>query len=134
MPMTNNDPFSALLVDADQAINRVMANGYQLTLKNGDQLVIDAIWDSSQQEAKTPAGTSNPRGVRAASEQGVLTVLQNRLRREDVMGAAVDTPLGRRWVVDLDYSDATTTVLMLGLAGDAMLPVGTGERFTKSQA
>jgi len=131
MPMTNSDPFSALLFDADQAINAVMANGYQLALKNGGQLAIDAIWDSSLQEAKTPTGTSNPRGVRAASEQGVLTVLQNRLRREDVLGAAVDTPLGRRWVVDLDYPDATTTVLMLGLAGDAVLPGGTGERFTK---
>jgi len=125
--MMNSDPFSALLFDADRAINAAMANHYQLALKSGGQLEIEAIWDSSLQEAKTP----NPRGVRAASEQGVLTVLQNRLRREDVMGAAVDTPLGTRWVVDLDYPDATTTVLMLGLAGDAVLPVGTGERFTK---
>ena len=129
--MMNSDPFSALLFDADRAINAAMANHYQLALKSGGQLEIEAIWDSSLQEAKTATGTNNPRGVRAASEQGVLTVLQNRLRREDVMGAAVDTPLGTRWVVDLDYPDATTTVLMLGLAGDAVLPVGTGERFTK---
>lgn len=130
MPMSS-DPFSALLADADMAINAVMANQYSLLLKGGDQLEIVAIWDTSLQETKVPAGTSNPRGVRAASEQGVLTVLQNRLRREDVMGAAVDTPIGRRWIVDLDYSDATTTVLMLGLAGDSVLPTGTGERFTK---
>lgn len=127
----NSDPFSALLADADQAINEVMGSRYQLTLKTGGQLEIVAIWDTSLQETKVPTGTSNPRGVRAASEQGVLTVLQNRLRREDVMGAAVDTPIGRRWIVDLDYSDATTTVLMLGLAGDSVLPTGTGERFTK---
>lgn len=127
----NSDPFSALLSDADQAINEVMGSLYQLTLKTGGQLEIVAIWDTSLQEAKVPTGTNNPRGVRVASEQGVLTVLQNRLRREDVMGAAVDTPIGRRWIVDLDYSDATTTVLMLGLAGDSVLPTGTGERFTK---
>lgn len=127
----SSDPFSDLLADADQAINEVMASRYQLALKTGGQLEIDAIWDSSLQEAKTPTGTSNPRGVRAASDQGVLTVLQNRLSREDVLGAAVDTPIGRRWIVDLDYSDASTTVLMLGLAGDAVLPTGTGERFMK---
>jgi hypothetical protein len=95
-------------------------------------LDIAAIWDSSLQEAKVPAGSTNPRGVRVASEKGVLTVLQNRLRREDVMGAEVETPLGTRWVVDLDYTDATTTVLMLGLAGDANLPAGTGTRFSKT--
>ena len=48
------------------------------------------------------------------------------------MGAEVETPLGPRWVVDLDYTDATTTVLMLGLAGDANLPAGTGTRFSKT--
>ena len=123
--------FERALVRGDARINGALSTPYLLTLKGGSQMAITAIWDSSLQEAKTPTGTSNPRGVRAASEQGVLTVLQNRLRREDVMGAAVDTPLGIRWVVDLDYPDATTTVLMLGLAGDAVLPVGTGERFTK---
>ncbi|MCK0187866.1 hypothetical protein MWU31_21830 [Aeromonas hydrophila] len=109
-----------------------MANPYSLLLKSGASLEIAAIWDTSQQEAKVPTGSSNPRGVRVASEQGVLTVLQNRLRREDVMGAEVETPLGRRWVVDLDYTDATTTVLMLGLAGDANLPAGSGPRFSKT--
>ncbi|MFQ2620504.1 hypothetical protein ACK3Y2_17140 [Aeromonas caviae] len=128
----NSDPFSALLSDADQAINEVMGSLYQLTLKTGGQLEIVAIWDTSLQEAKVPTGTNNPRGVRVASEQGVLTVLQNRLRREDVMGAEVETPLGTRWVVDLDNSDATTTVLMLGVAGDANLPAGTGPRFSKT--
>lgn len=131
MPMSS-DPFSDLLADADMAINSVMANQYSLQLKGGDQLEIAAIWDTSLQEAKVPTGTNNPRGVRVASEQGVLTVLQTRLRREDVMGAEVETPLGTRWVVDLDYSDATTTVLMLGLAGDANLPAGTGPRFSKT--
>lgn len=131
MPMSS-DPFSALLADADMAINAVMANQYSLLLKGGDQLEIVAIWDTSLQEAKVPTGTNNPRGVRVASEQGVLTVLQTRLRREDVMGAEVETPLGTRWVVDLDYSDATTTVLMLGVAGDANLPAGTGPRFSKT--
>ncbi|WP_429169475.1 hypothetical protein [Aeromonas hydrophila] len=113
-------------------INAVMASQYSLLLKGGDRLEIAATWDSSLQEAKVPTGSSNPRGVRVASEQGVLTVLQNRLRREDVMGAEVETPLGRRWVVDLDYTDATTTVLMLGLAGDANLPAGSGPRFSKT--
>lgn len=123
--------FERALARGDARLNGALSSPYQLALKSGGQLEIEAIWDSSLQEAKTPTGTNNPRGVRAASEQGVLTVLQNRLRREDVMGAAVDTPLGTRWVVDLDYPDATTTVLMLGLAGDAVLPAGTGERFTK---
>lgn len=130
MPMSS-DSFSDLVADADMAINAVMARQYSLLLKSGATLEISAIWDASLQEAKVPTGTNNPRGVRVASEQGVLTVLQNRLRREDVMGAEVETPLGPRWVVDLDYTDATTTVLMLGLAGDAVLPAGTGERFTK---
>jgi len=131
MPMSS-DPFSDLVADADMAINAVMARQYSLLLKSGATLEISAIWDASLQEAKVPTGTNNPRGVRVASEQGVLTVLQNRLRREDVMGAEVETPLGPRWVVDLDYTDATTTVLMLGLAGDANLPTGTGPRFTKT--
>lgn len=128
----SSDPFSDLLADADMAINAEMANQYSLQLKNGNLLDIAAIWDSSLQEAKVPAGSTNPRGVRVVSEKGVLTVLQNRLRREDVMGAEVETPLGTRWVVDLDYTDATTTVLMLGLAGDANLPAGTGTRFSKT--
>lgn len=131
MPMSS-DPFSDLLADADMAINVVMASQYSLLLNGGDRLEIAAIWDSSLQEAKVPTGSSHPRGVRVASEQGVLTVLQNRLRREDVVGAEVETPLGTRWVVDLDYTDATTTVLMLGLAGDAKLPAGTGTRFSKT--
>ncbi len=124
--------FDRLTVRLDARVNRAMASPYSLLLKGGDQLEIAAIWDSSLQEAKVPTGSSNPRGVRVASEQGVLTVLQNRLRREDVMGAEVETPLGTRWVVDLDYTDATTTVLMLGLAGDANLPAGTGTRFSKT--
>lgn len=131
MPMSS-DPFSELVELADEAINATMANPYSLLLKSGASMEIAAIWDSSLQEAKVPTGSSNPRGVRVASEQGVLTVLQNRLRREDVMGAEVETPLGRRWVVDLDYTDATTTVLMLGLAGDANLPAGSGPRFSKT--
>lgn len=131
MPMSS-DPFSDLLADADMATNAVMASQYSLLLKGGDRLEIAAIWDSSLQEAKVPTGSSNPRGVRLTSEQGVLTVLQNRLRRDDVMGAEVETPLGTRWVVDLDYTDATTTVLMLGLAGDANLPAGSGPRFSKT--
>lgn len=131
MPMSS-DPFSDLVANADMAINAVMARQYSLLLKSGAPLEISAIWDTSLQEAKVPTGTNNPRGVRVASEQGVLTVLQTRLRREDVMGAEVETPLGPRWVVDLDYSDATTTVLMLGLAGDATLPAGTGTRFSKT--
>lgn len=126
----SSDPFSDLLVAADMAINAEMANQYSLLLKSGARMEIAAIWDTSRQEAKVPTGSSNPRGVRVASEHGVLTVLQNRLRREDVMGAEVETPLGTRWVVDLDYTDATTTVLMLGLAGDANLPAGTGTRFS----
>lgn len=124
--------FDRLTVRLDARVNLAMASPYSLLLKGGDRLDIAAIWDSSLQEAKVPAGSSNPRGVRVASEQGVLTVLQNRLRREDVMGAEVETPLGTRWVVDLDYTDATTTVLMLGLAGDANLPAGTGTRFSKT--
>lgn len=124
--------FDRMTVRLDARINRAMASPYSLLLKGGDRLEIAAIWDSSLQEAKVPTGSSNPRGVRVASEQGVLTVLQNRLRREDVMGAEVETPLGPRWVVDLDYTDATTTVLMLGLAGDANLPAGTGTRFSKT--
>lgn len=124
--------FDRLTVRLDARVNGAMASPYTLLLKSGASLEIAAIWDSSLQEAKVPTGSSNPRGVRVASEQGVLTVLQNRLRREDVMGAEVETPLGRRWVVDLDYTDATTTVLMLGLAGDANLPKGTGPRFSKT--
>ena len=124
--------FDRMTVRLDARINRAMASPYSLLLKGGDRLEIAAIWDSSLQEAKVPTGSSHPRGVRVASEQGVLTVLQNRLRREDVMGAEVETPLGTRWVVDLDYTDATTTVLMLGLAGDANLPAGTGTRFSKT--
>ncbi|MFM5239816.1 hypothetical protein ACEUAP_20815 [Aeromonas veronii] len=119
--------FDRLTVRLDARVNLAMASPYNLLLKNGASLEIAAIWDSSLQEAKV-----NPRGVRVASEQGVLTVLQNRLRWEDVMGAEVETPLGRRWVVDLDYTDATTTVLMLGLAGDANLPAGSGPRFSKT--
>ena len=124
--------FDRLTVRLDARVNRAMASPYSLLLKSGASMEIAAIWDSSLQEAKVPTGSSNPRGVRVASEQGVLTVLQNRLRREDVMGAEVETPLGRRWVVDLDYTDATTTVLMLGLAGAANLPAGTGTRFSKT--
>lgn len=124
--------FDRLTVRLDARVNLAMASPYNLLLKNGASLEIAAIWDSSLQEAKVPPGSSNPRGVRVASEQGVLTVLQNRLRWEDVMGAEVETPLGRRWVVDLDYTDATTTVLMLGLAGDANLPAGSGPRFSKT--
>lgn len=124
--------FDRLTVRLDARVNLAMASPYSLLLKSGASMEIAAIWDSSLQEAKVPTGSSNPRGVRVASEQGVLTVLQNRLRREDVMGAEVETPLGTRWVVDLDYTDATTTVLMLGLAGDANLPAGTGTRFSKT--
>lgn len=124
--------FDRLTVRLDARVNRAMASPYSLLLKSGASMEIAAIWDSSLQEAKVPTGSSNPRGVRVASEQGVLTVLQNRLRREDVMGAEVETPLGTRWVVDLDYTDATTTVLMLGLAGAANLPAGTGTRFSKT--
>lgn len=124
--------FDRLTVRLDARVNRAMASPYSLLLKSGASMEIAAIWDSSLQEAKVPTGSSNPRGVRVASEQGVLTVLQNRLRREDVMGAEVETPLGTRWVVDLDYTDATTTVLMLGWAGDANLPVGSGPRFSKT--
>jgi hypothetical protein len=128
----SSDPFSDLLADADMAINAEMATPYSLLLKSDDRLEIAAIWDTSLQEAKAAGSGSNPRGARVASEHGVLTVLQNRLRREDMMGAAVETPLGTRWVVDLDYTDATTTVLMLGLAGDATLPAGSGPRFSKT--
>lgn len=124
--------FDRLTVRLDARVSRSMAKPYSLLLKSGARMEIAAIWDTSLQEAKVPAGSSNPRGVRVASEHGVLTVLQNRLRREDVMGAEVETPLGTRWVVDLDYTDATTTVLMLGLAGDASLPAGTGTRFSKT--
>lgn len=124
--------FDRLTVRLDARVNRAMASHYTLLLKSGSSMEIAAILDTSLQEAKVPTGSSNPRGVRVASEQGVLTVLQNRLRREDVMGAEVETPLGTRWVVDLDYTDATTTVLMLGLAGDANLPAGTGPRFSKT--
>ncbi len=124
--------FDRLTVRLDARVNLAHASPYSLMLKSGVSMEVTAIWDTSLQEAKVPTGSSNPRGVRVASEQGVLTVLQNRLRREDVMGAEVETPLGTRWVVDLDYTDATTTVLMLGLAGDANLPAGTGTRFSKT--
>lgn len=72
----SSDPFSDLVADVDMAINAVMANQYSLLLKSGSPLAISAIWDTSLQEAKLPTGSSNPRGVRVASEQGVLTVLQ----------------------------------------------------------
>lgn len=130
MPM-NSDPFSAYLATADDAINSAMANVYVLHLPTGRDLDITAIWDSSQQEAKGSAGANNPRQVRAVSDYGALTVLQNRLSRDLVVGAVVDTPLGQRRVIDLDYLDETTTVLQLGLSGSADLPAAPGVRFTK---
>ncbi|EKS7795098.1 hypothetical protein JGK43_003460 [Edwardsiella piscicida] len=115
----------------DTRINTAMSCRYDLVLKSGSILTVDAIWDSTQQEAKSGAVSNHPRFLRAVSEHGVLTVLQQRLVRDDVMGAAVETPHGPRWVVDLDYPDATATVLLLGISGDTPLPTTPGVRFTK---
>lgn len=126
-----SDFFSSFVADADAAINSVMSRPYVLLLKDGNELQVDAIWDTSLQEAKTSASTTNPRSARAVSDRGVLTVLQNRINRERVLGAELETPLGTRWVVDVDYLDETTTVLLLGFAGDANLPSSAGVRFVK---
>lgn len=109
--------FDRLTVRLDARVNAAMAKDYQLVLKSGSILPLQAIFDTQQQEARSPTGQSNPRAVRAVCEAGTLTVLGHRLNRSDVMGAKVTTPLGPRIVADVDYPDEYSTQLILGQDG-----------------
>lgn len=116
MPMSD-DLFSELVELADEAINATMARQFELVLKSGAILPLQAIFDTQQQEARSPTGQSNTRAVRAVCESGSLTVLGLRLTRSDVLGAKVATPLGQRLVADVDYPDEYSTLLILGQDG-----------------
>lgn len=127
MPMSS-DPFSDLVELADDAINATMARPFELVLTSGAILPLQAIFETQQQEARTPTGQSNIRAVRAVSETGLLTVLGQRLSRSDVMGAKVATPLGPRIVADVDYQDEYSTLLILGQDGQH-IPAAPGGLF-----
>lgn len=109
--------FDRLTVRLDARVNAALARDYQLVLKSGSILPLQAIFDTQQQEARSPAAQSNTRSVRAVCEVGSLTVLGHRLSRSDVMGAKVATPLGPRLVADVDYPDEYSTLLILGQDG-----------------
>ena len=127
MPMSS-DPFSELVELADEAINATMSRQFDLTLKSGSILPLQAIFDTQQQEARSPTGQSNTRAVRAVCEAGTLTVLGHRLNRSDVMGAKVTTPIGPRIVADVDYPDEYSTQLLLGQDGQH-IPAAPGGLF-----
>ncbi|MBU3825205.1 MAG: hypothetical protein H9917_10340 [Candidatus Oceanisphaera merdipullorum] len=120
--------FDNAVAAMDEAITKVMASPYVLVLKIGGELAIKAILEHETGESTQP-GLGKARAIRATTEQAMLTVLGQRLARDQVLGAQVETALGTRWVSEVFYPDETTTELQLGLAGDAVLPSGNGVRF-----
>ncbi|MGL5370794.1 MAG: hypothetical protein ACRDBF_07185 [Plesiomonas shigelloides] len=116
---------------ADEAIMDNMSVPFILELRDGCSLTINGIYDT-QLSVATGSGSSNaPRPFDAMFEHGLLTVLGVRLERRLVFGAAVDTAQGRRVIADINYPDATSTVLVLGLPDGDKLPAGNGVRFIR---
>lgn len=122
--------FDAAVTAMDEVITRVMASPYVLELAAGGELLVSAILETGTEEPTRP-GIGKARTLRAVSEHGVLVILGQRLNRDQVLGAKIQTELGPRWVTDVEYPDATTTELALALAGDAALPAGNGVRFVR---
>ena len=94
---------------ADSVIETVFSSQFTLKLMNYESFEVKAIFDS-ELEYKTSKNAPP-----FMCEQGALTVLNQRIDKEKVKGAKVETKLGSRVVVDVFYPDATTSVLQLSV-------------------
>lgn len=97
---------------ADEQIEGLFSKAFSLARKRGDAININAIFDGS---LMMQGGKNTPP---FACEQGALTVLNQRINKDDVKGAVVATPIGERTVVDVFYPDATTSILKLSVTSE----------------
>lgn len=118
--LPSDDPFAELVAMSDAAINQQFARSFTLRLATGATLDVIAIYDTQQDEARTPNGNGSGRVARASAINGTLTVLGYQLDREQVKGAHVTTSDGERVVYDIDYPDEDSTILKLSEAGDVI--------------
>jgi hypothetical protein len=123
--------FDEAMQIADSTIMDELAAPYTLVLKNGAKLDIRAIYDTQLQPAAGNNSGTNPRNIDAAYENGLLTVLGERLDRDLIHGATVSTKFGVKTIAQVLYPDATTTTLVLAMPAGNALPPGSGVRFTK---
>ncbi|MEZ8201682.1 hypothetical protein [Vibrio splendidus] len=103
--------FDDAMKSADQAIESAMASDFHLLLKDGSDLKLKAIFDSTLMAKSTSSKNKNV----PISEQGALTVLNHRVDSSIVEGATVETPIGKRTVYDVYYPDVTTSILKLAV-------------------
>jgi len=101
--------FDDALNRAGQVIENTFASTFTLQKVSGENLDINAIFDSALEISK---GKNSAPFI---CENGALTVLNQRLSREEYKGAKVKTELGDRVVSDVLYSDSTTSVLLLSI-------------------
>lgn len=107
--MDFDSTFDDAMLSADKVIEGVFASNFTLLLVDNSGLELNAIFDS-ELEYKTSKNAPP-----FMCEQGALTVLNQRIDKEKVKGAKVETKLGSRVVVDVFYPDATTSVLQLSV-------------------
>ena len=89
-----------------------MASEFHLSLRDGTNLDIKAIFDASLEYSNKTE--NRPPFV---AEDGALTVLNNRLDKKMIEGASTQTPLGVRHVADVFYPDYNTTIIILSERG-----------------
>ncbi|GDX06643.1 hypothetical protein [Buttiauxella sp. A111] len=123
--------FDTAMRDADAHIMDRMSSPFILQLRGGGEMAIHAIYDTELAFASGKPDSQAPRPVNASCEHGVLTVLNQRLDREIIAGANVQTPQGKKVVGAVFYQDRTTTIIILTVPGGAKLPEGAGVRFTR---
>lgn len=112
--MSFDSLFDNAMKMADQAIENALASPFHLQRKGVKSVEIKAIFDSKLEYK----GGDNSNITPFACEQGALTVLNQRINKDDVKGAVVATPIGERTVVDVFYPDATTSILKLSVTSE----------------
>ena len=123
--------FDDAMRDADAAIMARMSSSFTLQLKGGGELPLRAIYDTELSLSPGKANNATPRVIDASFEHGALTVLGQRIDRELVSGAIVQTPQGEKVVGSVFYQDRTTTVMVLTVPGGTQLPAGNSNRWMK---
>ncbi|KFC09035.1 hypothetical protein GTGU_01227 [Trabulsiella guamensis ATCC 49490] len=131
--MEFNNVFDSAIASADAAIMECMSSPFGLVLRTGDILNIKAIYDTELASAPGKKDVASPRTIDVSLEHGALTVLGQRIDRNLIAGAVVNTPQGEKAVGGVLYPDATTTLIVLTVKGGDQLPAGGGERFLKDE-
>jgi len=121
--------FDKAMRDADAHIMDRMSSPFTLQLRGGGEMTINAIYDTALEFASGKVNSQTPRPVNVSFEHGVLSVLNQRIDREFIAGARVNTPQGMKVVGPVHYQDRTTTIIELTVPGGVKLPGGRGVRF-----